>query len=118
DIFFAPHHWEFGQDSGKMLSAAKGAGLFVAVLTMDALSGEKTRFLQEEMKSFRDSGPVQGRFCPILLDPIDSAQIAAAMPPGSPDAFWKAHEFYFYKDGTPLHLKPNQERYPGEYGMA
>jgi TIR domain len=111
-IYFAPKSWELGEDSDGMLDAAGNSAVFVAVLTPDSVRENSSRFLRKEMDAFREASPLKRRFCPILLAPIDSAQLSRAMPTGNPDAFWNANlEFYYLEDGIPLRLEQNDERY-------
>jgi hypothetical protein len=112
DLYFAPQSWQLGDDSDGMLDAARSSALFVAILTADSVAGDASRFLRKEMDAFRESRPLKGRFCPIPLEPIEGDQLARAMPPGSPDAFWNANiEFYYREDGIPLRFDPNSEEY-------
>src|SRR5262249_24686172 len=98
-IYFAPKSWELGEDSDGMLDAARNSAIFVAILTPDSVRDNSSRFLRKEMEAFARSSPLKRRFCPIPLAPIDSAQLARAMPTGTPDAFWSANlEFYYLED--------------------
>jgi hypothetical protein len=116
-VYFAKKDWKLGGTSDDMLEAARSSALFVAILTRDSLSENQKRFLTLEMDSFKKSGPVQGRFCPIPLHPIDPPQLREAMPVGNPEAFWNTNLNFFYDDGDgiPLRLKSDSEPKPGEY---
>jgi hypothetical protein len=116
-IYFAGKDWKLGDTSEDMLEAAGNSALFVAVLTRDALSEDRRRFLTKEMDSFQKSGPARGRFCPIPLYPIDPSQLSKAMPIINPDAFWSMNLQFFYDegDGIPLRLTPDSEPRPAEY---
>jgi hypothetical protein len=102
DVALSP--FESGQSSDSMLEAARNSALFVAIITADSFAeivtedsfGEtRVRFLQREMEAFRESGPLEGRFCAITLYPGMGAKITKAMPTESPDAFWHEQEFFF-----------------------
>jgi hypothetical protein len=116
-VYFAGKDWKLGGTSDDMLEAAGNSALFVAVLTRDSLSENHKRFLTLEMDSFKNSGSVKDRFCPIPLHPIDPSQLREAMPIDSPEAFWNTNLNFFYaeEDGIPLRLKPESEPKPGEY---
>jgi hypothetical protein len=81
------------------------------------LSENHKRFLSLEMDSFKKSGPVKDRFCPIPLHPVDPSQLRGAMPIDNPEAFWNTNLSFFYAedDRIPLRLKPDSEPKPGEY---
>jgi hypothetical protein len=121
EIYFAPKNWQLGGISDEMLEAARNSALFVAVLTKDSLAeGEdpehRARFLQREMKAFRQSRPVNGRFFPIPLYPIAGSQLSEVMPIENSQAFWNANrKFYFYEDGIPLRLEADTEQHLGQY---
>jgi hypothetical protein len=118
-IYFAKNDWRLGEVSDKMLEAARNSAIFVSVLTKDSLADNERRFLQREMEAFGESGPLEGRFCPIPLYPIGGARLAKAMPIGNGAAFWNANEEFFFRDnGIPLPLGPDTETQPGQYRRA
>src|SRR6266851_5443264 len=115
-VYFAPTSWQQGGISDDMLKAARSSAMFVAILTRDALPDNETRFLQKEMEAFRESGPLQDRFFPIPLYPIDGSRLSRAMPTDNSQAFWNTNlKFFFVEDGTPLRLAPGIEPEPGRY---
>jgi hypothetical protein len=109
DIFFSEENRELGQVSDEMLVEARNSAIFVAIVTGDSFAGNNLRFLQREMEAFRESGPLEGRFCAITLDPDMGTNIAKAMPAGNPDAFWHELEFFFKDGGTFIRLAPGVE---------
>jgi hypothetical protein len=110
-IYFAPESWVLTENSDAMLDAARNSAIFVAILTPDSVNNSN-RFLRKEMEAFQQSSPLKLRFCPIPLAPIDSAQLARAMPSGNPDAFWNANlAFYYLKGGSPVRFPQNGEQY-------
>jgi hypothetical protein len=116
-VFFAAKDWKLGGTSDDMLEAAENSALFVSILTRDSLSENHKRFLTLEMDSFKKTGPMKDRFCPIPLHPIDPSQLRGAMPIQNPEAFWNTNLSFFYTedDGIPLRLRPDSEPKPGEY---
>jgi len=115
-IYFAKVNWELGQISDEMLDQARRSAIFVAILTEGSVSQGESRFLGLEMKAFRESGQLNGRFCPILLFPVTSFQIANLMPLENPQAFWNSNlEFFYKEDGIPLWLRQGSEPRSGDY---
>lgn len=112
EIYLASRTWELGEDSDEMLDAARHSALFVAVLTTDALTERSTRFLQLEMEAFRRASPLKRRFCPIPIEPIDSARLSELMPTANRDAFWNVNlRFFRDEGGVPLRLRQNSDDY-------
>jgi hypothetical protein len=114
--YFAKRNWELGQVSDEMLDAARQSALFVAVLTEGSLAEAESRFLGLEMKAFRESGSIGGRFCPIPLFPVAGSQLSALMPSENAQAFWNTNlEFFYREDDVPLWLRPDSELEKGSY---
>jgi hypothetical protein len=119
DFHFAKVDWELGQISEDMLNEARQSSLFLAVLAEGSVSQSQSRFFGLEMKSFRESGPVNGRFCPIPLFPLTGHQLSKLMPLENEQAFWnKKLEFFYIEDGIPLWLRPGSEDYSKRVEMA
>src|SRR5262245_13324760 len=85
-IYFPRRDWQRDEISDDVLEAVRNSALFVAVLTKNSFVEGETRFLQREMEAFRQSGPLQRRFCPIALHPDVGSQLSEAMPFGDSDA--------------------------------
>jgi hypothetical protein len=101
--------------SDNMLDEARNAAFFIATLIPGALSYDGPRFFQQEWEAFAQSarifGPVETRFAPVLIKPIDSRQIAQFFPLGKEKAFWRPFEFYFEdKAGIPQTLLHNSRK--------
>jgi hypothetical protein len=115
-FYFAKSDWHLGQASDEMLQAARDAALFVAILTKDAVSESQSRFLARELQAFRESGSLNGRFCPLPLHPVSGRELARLAPVENPEAFWNQNlEFFFKEDGVAMWLEPSVEPRQGEY---
>jgi TIR domain len=115
-LYFAKSDWRLGQASEDMLDAARNSALFIAVLTRDAVSEEQSRFISREVRAFRESGSLNGRFCPIPLHPVNSQELSRLVPSENPQSFWNTNlEFFFKEDGVAMWLEPSVEPRQGDY---
>ncbi len=115
DVYFAKRDWKLGKPSNGMLDKARSAAVFLAVLTPSSVvASDSQRFAELEMRAFCEKGAADG-FCPILLRPIDSKDIARLMPvshPGSPGSFWKSVDFFRAgPDGVPRIFRYGSDEY-------
>lgn len=118
-FYFAKDNWQLGQISDEMLEAVRQSALFLAVLTKDSIFDAQSRFLARELKAFRESGNLNGRFCPIPLHPVPGAELSKLMPLDNAQAFWNKNlEFYFESDSIPIWLEPSNEQRAGDYNIC
>jgi hypothetical protein len=114
--YFAKRNWELGQVSHEMLRVARKSALFVAILTPSSFTEGGKRFLDLEWDAFRESGPVEGRFCPIPLNPIPQDKLNKFKPNDRDTSFWNQNcAFYYYEDDVPIILRWDSGEQRDEY---
>jgi hypothetical protein len=112
--YLAKRDWQLSP-SDEMVHEARQAAFFIAALVPGALSDDGLRFFQREWEAFTCSesvfGPVEGRFAPVLIKPIEARRIAQFFPLANANAFWRPFEFYFLdKTGIPQTLLHNSRK--------
>jgi hypothetical protein len=114
--YFAKRNWELGQVSHEMLKVARKSALFVAILTPSSFTEGSKRFLDLEWDAFRESGPVEGRFCPIPLNPIPQDRLNKFKPDDRDASFWNQNcSFYYLEDDVPIILRWDSDERRDEY---